>query len=216
VDINSNSPARAARFVVIGSLKPFIFALTLGLVALLGFPPPAQALDGDELAKTLFGQFAHTDHTRRLPQVYLAVGLQELVGGEVGIVSSTGSMVPALNYNDVAIVLPVKISQVKVGDIVVYHGFDAEGTALHVIHRVIAFEMGGTALRVKGDANPGADAILVTDQNIIGRVRFVVRSDTCQIRDYANSPAGELTTYRQLAALTDVADKSPSTVYAEP
>ena len=210
MDINLNSRARASR-----TLRAFNFAITLALLALIGFTRPAQALEGDELAKILMGQFDGTDHTRpRLPQVFLVKGLQEIVGGEVGIVSSTGSMVPALNYNDVAIVLPVKISQVKVGDIVVYHGFDAEGKAIPVIHRVIAMEP-GAGLHMKGDANQREDETLVTDKNIMGRVRFVVRADNCQIRDYANNPAGELTTYRRLAAQAEMANKSPETVYAE-
>jgi len=214
VDVTSNFVSRAK------TQRPsLLLTLILGLGASLSLAPLVHAQtedpDGDALSKTLMGQFAGTDYTPRRPQVYLAKGLQGLVGGSIGIVSNTGSMVPALRYNDVAIVLTVKTSEVRVGDIVVYHGFDAQGKALPVIHRVITLEPGGASLHVKGDANPIEDATLVTDQNIIGRVKYVVQADTCQIRDYSISPAGELTTYRRLAAVAEAISHSASTVYAE-
>jgi signal peptidase len=69
----------------------------------------------------------------------------------------SGSMRPALDPGGVIIVQRVPISEVKVGDVIVFHRPDQ--SSMVVAHRVIAATVLGDGLQVstKGDANSVAD-----------------------------------------------------------
>jgi signal peptidase I len=198
-------------------------ALGLTLVLSSATAAPARTPEADALFQRLGGQLGGTDRTGRLPQVYLARGLQELFGGEVSIVTWTGSMAPVLGYNDLTLVLPTKIENLKIGDIIVYRApcdgrflGACNGKFLFIMHRVIARDDAHT-LHVKGDANMQEDPELVTPEVYVGQVKYAVQSDTAQIRDFTANPVGTLTTYRALAATNPerVPDERGTAIFAE-
>jgi signal peptidase I len=82
------------------------------------------------------------------------------------------SMTPAIVSGDLALVQPVNISTVKVGDVIVYR----DG-GIDVIHRVVSIgDEGGTVvLVVKGDNNPAPDPVHPTSDLLVGKVVFVVK-----------------------------------------
>jgi signal peptidase I len=81
------------------------------------------------------------------------------------------SMQPTIVEGDLAIVQPVNISTIHVGDIVVYR----DGP-IDVIHRVVEIEGTGSSivLTVKGDNNGFPDPASVTSAILVGRVEAVV------------------------------------------
>jgi signal peptidase I len=81
------------------------------------------------------------------------------------------SMQPTIVEGDLAIVQPVNISTVHIGDIVVYR----DGP-IDVIHRVVKIEGTGSniVLTVKGDNNPFPDSAAVTSSVLVGRVEVIV------------------------------------------
>ncbi len=81
------------------------------------------------------------------------------------------SMQPTIVDGDLAVVQPVNISTVHVGDIVVYR----DGP-IDVIHRVVKIEGTGSniVLTVKGDNNGYPDPAAVTSSLLVGRVEMVV------------------------------------------
>ncbi len=81
------------------------------------------------------------------------------------------SMRPAIVGGDLALVQPVSISTVHVGDVVVYR----DG-AKYVIHRVVEIDgsADGMYLIVKGDNNSFSDPAHVTATLLVGRVDVVV------------------------------------------
>ena len=87
------------------------------------------------------------------------------------------SMLPTLEGGDLVVVQPVSISDVKVGDIIVYNDLCSTGGE-SVIHRVVGFQSGG--LITKGDNNRGTDQTSgiadgpITQQCLVGRVVFVI------------------------------------------
>jgi signal peptidase I len=81
------------------------------------------------------------------------------------------SMRPTIVAGDLAIIQPVNISTIHVGDIVVY-----KDGLIDVIHRVIKIQGSGasTVLTVKGDNNAVPDGVPVTSNLLVGRVVAVV------------------------------------------
>jgi signal peptidase I len=81
------------------------------------------------------------------------------------------SMQPTIVQGDLAIVQPVAISSIRIGDIVVYR----DGP-IDVIHRVVKITntASGIVLTVKGDNNAFPDPASVTSNLIVGRVEAVV------------------------------------------
>jgi signal peptidase len=98
--------------------------------------------------------------------------LGPMFAGWQPVVVSSGSMEPALEPGDVAIVDPAGRGP-AVGRIVVVRHADAEGGLL--IHRVSAVRADG-ALLTKGDANARADLAATRPGDVVGVVRFVVPS----------------------------------------
>lgn len=83
------------------------------------------------------------------------------------------SMLGTFRPGDYLTLESVPINDIRPGDVVVYRGLDHEGEPGEVVHRVVAVAPGGLVAR--GDSNPRADEILVTADNLLGRVTHVER-----------------------------------------
>ncbi|MDA4124612.1 MAG: signal peptidase I [Thaumarchaeota archaeon] len=87
------------------------------------------------------------------------------------------SMLPTLEPGDLVVVQHVSISDVRVGDIIIYDP-PCSATGYTVIHRVVQIQ--NTGLITKGDNNPGTDQFLgiatspITQDCLSGKVVFVV------------------------------------------
>lgn len=92
-----------------------------------------------------------------------AVTVPALAGWETSVVMS-GSMAPALRTGDVVVVRPVEPAALEPGAILLVDDPDAPG--LLRLHRLEQVEAGG--LRLRGDANPTADAALVAPAAVHG------------------------------------------------
>jgi signal peptidase len=81
------------------------------------------------------------------------------------------SMDPTIVQGDLAIIQPVSIATIRVGDMIVY-----KDGSIDVIHRVIRIQGSGTneALTVKGDNNNFPDPVHVTGDLLVGKVDAVV------------------------------------------
>ena len=87
------------------------------------------------------------------------------------------SMLPTLEGGDLVVLQSVPISQVHVGNIIVYDG-SCSALGISVVHRVVAITSAG--LITKGDNNPGTDQSLgiasspITQNCLVGKVVFVI------------------------------------------
>ncbi|MDG6920164.1 MAG: signal peptidase I [Nitrososphaerota archaeon] len=87
------------------------------------------------------------------------------------------SMLPTLEGGDLVVLQSVPISDVHVGDIIVYGG-SCSALGISVVHRVVAITSAG--LITKGDNNPGTDQSLgiatgpITQGCLEGEVVFVI------------------------------------------
>ena len=80
------------------------------------------------------------------------------------------SMSPTLRIGSLVLTRPVRVGEIKVGDIITY-GSPINGEL--VTHRVMEIKRSERFLiRTKGDANEDRDPYLVPPQNIVGRVCF--------------------------------------------
>jgi len=77
---------------------------------------------------------------------------------------TSGSMTPEINIGDVVVSTPVSISDVKVGDIIVF-----KGDSNLVVHRVVGFSRDNCFI-TKGDANENNDPLWACGDNVVGRV----------------------------------------------
>ena len=107
-------------------------------------------------------------------------------GIEVLVVQS-GSMEPTINVDDVVVIQPVTMPEVKVNDIVTYVDND-----VYVTHRVVEILDDGQKLRMKGDNNNITDRVYVTDKNLKGLyvMHFSNAADTLY---FLQSPYGIIT-----------------------
>lgn len=69
---------------------------------------------------------------------------------------------------------PVKIEEIRPGEVVIYLRTGASGSSEEIVHRVLRVLPGG--LEVQGDKNVEVDRVLVTRENLLGRVTFFERS----------------------------------------
>jgi len=83
------------------------------------------------------------------------------------------SMAGMFQAGDYLTLEPVPIAAIRPGDVVIYAGQDQEGEPEDVVHRVVARAPGGLVAR--GDNNPGVDNVLVTADNLLGRVTYAER-----------------------------------------
>ena len=93
--------------------------------------------------------------------------------GDSIMVTTTTSMLPVLNPNDMIIVESASIDEIKEGDIIAFDSHQEMGI---VAHRVIeVFERGGsTVVDTKGDNNEKPDPWYVTDDDLIGKVKSII------------------------------------------
>ena len=69
---------------------------------------------------------------------------------------------------DYLTIIPASLESVQAGDVVAFEGMDAEGEPDVIAHRVVVVLPEGLA--TKGDNNPWSDGVLVTEDNLLGRV----------------------------------------------
>lgn len=87
------------------------------------------------------------------------------------------SMLPTLEGGDLVVIQNVPISDIQVGNIIVYNGLCSTGGE-SVVHRVVNITKAG--LITKGDNNPGTDQALniasgpITQQCLEGKVVFII------------------------------------------
>lgn len=105
------------------------------------------------------------------------------------LVVLSGSMSPAMDPGDVAVVTRIDPSELKVGDIVAYG--DANNPKNIVSHRVVEVidENGGISFRTKGDANEDPDPYVVRSSDVVGKVAFTIPF-VGYIFHYAGKPVG--------------------------
>ena len=83
-------------------------------------------------------------------------------------------MLGAFCPGDCLTIEPASIAALRPGDVVIYQGRDPAGEPEDVAHRVVAVTLGGLVTR--GDNNPQLDNVLVTQDNLLGRVTHVERA----------------------------------------
>lgn len=123
--------------------------------------------------------------------VLAATVAPSLFGYQTFIVLS-GSMEPALHVGAVAVVQPVKVEALQVGDIVTYRT-SANPDEL-VTHRVVDVQtdsQGQTVLTTKGDANGTADSVPVQSGAVLGRVVYNVPA-IGYVADFSKSMLGRI------------------------
>lgn len=83
----------------------------------------------------------------------------------------SGSMTPALQVGGLVLVMPAEPASLDVGDILVHN---PPGYAdVMIAHRVIEKIEGDTLeFRTKGDANEEADAYLIAEEQVVGKVLY--------------------------------------------
>ena len=105
-----------------------------------------------------------------------------LVNGQVCAVAPTGSMRPTFDERAVVVTEPVRLADVRVGDIVV-----RRDAGLLIVHRVVRVE--GRQLVTRGDANPADDPGFVGGAQLAGRVVAIIygRSSASSISSISTS-----------------------------
>ena len=93
--------------------------------------------------------------------------------GDDIMVTTTISMLPVLNPNDMIVVESASIDELKEGDII---AFDSHQEIGIIAHRVIeVFEKDGEiVVDTKGDNNEKPDPWYVTDDDLIGKVKNII------------------------------------------
>lgn len=97
----------------------------------------------------------------------ILLAVSPLMGIRFDVVLS-GSMSPALNTGDLAVVVPTDMNDLRVGDVIVFSSPISSGL---VCHRIIAIhEDDGPVFQTKGDNNEDPDPFLVEPERVVGRV----------------------------------------------
>jgi|ADGO01.1.fsa_nt_gi signal peptidase I len=99
--------------------------------------------------------------------------------GSVMRVANTRSMEPMITAEDLLILKPAHLSELKIGDIVIFKRRRSGGILIG--HRVIRTE--STFVQTKGDNLRKKDADLVTQDMLLGRVELLVNGQTGEVRD---------------------------------
>jgi signal peptidase I len=123
----------------------------------------------------------------------VAIQLAEQVGAKyIGHTAATGSMVPTLNTGDRLIWLPIKYSEVKVGDIVVFaiaFNPNKPWERSLVAHRVKQID-GIGRIWTQGDANHKLDPMPLDESALQGILVYSVDAVTAVVRDMRASHDG--------------------------
>lgn len=86
------------------------------------------------------------------------------------------SMEPNINVYDVVLTKKVKPEEVKEGDVITFISSSTLGEGLTITHRVksVIKTEGDIKFRTQGDNNPIPDSALVTSNNLLGKVVFII------------------------------------------
>ncbi len=86
------------------------------------------------------------------------------------------SMEPNINVYDVVLTKKVKSEEVKEGDVITFISSSTLGEGLTITHRVksVIKTEGDIKFRTQGDNNPIPDSALVTSNNLLGKVVFII------------------------------------------
>lgn len=86
------------------------------------------------------------------------------------------SMIPNINVQDAIIIGRVDPKDLKQGDIISYLATDSYYSGKVITHRIIGIEESNNQLlfRTKGDNNNVADGVLVSEDNVYGKVLFKI------------------------------------------
>ncbi|MHA2427778.1 MAG: S24/S26 family peptidase [Candidatus Hermodarchaeia archaeon] len=90
-------------------------------------------------------------------------------GNALRFTAHGSSMAPFIRDGDVLTVEPATISELRMGDIVLYR---TEGDSV-VAHRIVGIL--GSSLKVRGDASPGSESFIAPDQ-VLGVIIIVERT----------------------------------------
>jgi len=81
---------------------------------------------------------------------------------------TSGSMSPSINIGDIVVSIPVSISNIQPGDIIIF-----KGPSSLIVHRVLE-NYNETCYVTKGDANENPDPLWACNDNIIGKVVITI------------------------------------------
>mgnify|MGYP003316778232 CR=1 FL=1 len=86
----------------------------------------------------------------------------------------SGSMLPEIEVKDIVVTKKVSADDLEVGDIITFIAPDSRYGGISITHRIIEKyydeSLGTYSYRTKGDANNVADASLVPNDNVLGKV----------------------------------------------
>ena len=86
----------------------------------------------------------------------------------------SGSMLPEIKVKDIVVTKKISAEQLEVGDIITFIAPDSRYGGISITHRILEKyydeSLGTYSYRTKGDANNTADASLVPNDNILGKV----------------------------------------------
>ena len=86
----------------------------------------------------------------------------------------SGSMLPEIKVKDIVVTKKISGDELEVGDIITFIAPDSRYGGISITHRVLEKyydeSLGSYTYRTKGDANNVADASLVPNANILGKV----------------------------------------------
>lgn len=124
--------------------------------------------------------------------VVVGAGALPLLFGYESLVVQSGSMEPTLRVGALAVVRPVPIAQLQVGDVITFRAPGDRSTL--VTHRLVGIEpLEGSQrqFRTKGDANQSEELILVDQSTVLGILVYSVPYAGFVV-DFASRPLGRL------------------------
>lgn len=103
-----------------------------------------------------------------LAVTFAAIAAMPAVDARAMIVLS-GSMEPLVSAGDAAIIRDVPVEQLRVGDVITYHGIgESKGLTTHRIVGLVPLDS-GLHFQTQGDANTAPDPDLAPASNVVGR-----------------------------------------------
>jgi signal peptidase I len=105
----------------------------------------------------------------------LLAGIAPSMFGYESFVVLSGSMEPALQVGDLAVVAPIRTESLMVGDIITYR--QVRRPDILVTHRIVNIgldEQGRLKFQTRGDANNTSDQVLIDSKSVLGRVAYSI------------------------------------------
>lgn len=122
----------------------------------------------------------------------LLAGIAPSMFGYESFVVLSGSMRPALEVGDLAVVAPVRTESLMVGDIITYR--QARRPDVLVTHRITNIgldDQGRVRFETRGDANNTSDQVLVESRSVLGRVSYSIPM-VGYLVEFSKRPEGKL------------------------